>query len=49
MVLLLFVNKSSFFKNKFASSTSSWGEVVKLCEEEVERGEIGEQEVDPPF
>ena len=34
------VNKSSFFKNKFASSTGSWGEVVKLWEEEVERGEI---------
>ena len=34
------VNKSSFFKNNFASSTGSWGEVIKLWEEEVERGEI---------
>lgn len=35
------VNKSSFFKNNFASSTDSWGEVIKLWEEEVERG-LGE-------
>ena len=34
------VNKSLFFTNKFASSTGSWGEVIKLWEEEVERGEI---------
>jgi hypothetical protein len=34
------VNKSSFVKNNFASSTGSWGEVIKLLEEEVERGEI---------
>jgi hypothetical protein len=34
------VNKSSFFKNNFASSTGSWGEVLKLWEEEVEMGEI---------
>lgn len=34
------VNKSSFFKNNFASSTGSWGDVIKLREEEVERGEI---------
>ena len=33
------VNKSSFF-NDFASSTGSWGEVIKLWEEDVERGEI---------
>ena len=35
------VNKSSFFKNNFSSSTGSWGEVIKLWEEDVERG-LGE-------
>ena len=34
------VNKSSFFKNNFVSSAGSWGDVIKLLEEEVERGEI---------
>ena len=34
------VNKSSSFRNSFVSSTCSWGEVLKLWEEEVERGEI---------
>ena len=34
------VNRSSFFKNNFVSSTGSMGDVLKLWEEEVERGEI---------